>query len=252
MMARGRGLSPSAATGARPVEHKERVLGTSMADQRTSSSEAGHLGDERAIRREARRVASLPVIALSAGLALASAACTGLETGISYPGDLPDPDASLLSPEGESDPSITLGAFKISNALCKDIDTHPITNPLTQDDFTRFLESQGVKIAPKKARSNLYWYDFPNGEDAPNDYVRLRLAVLDSSTGAGKDLHDSLLEHGPGWWGVRRANLAVLAPKAGLGEALAFAIKYKLPCWGMFTTTGVDDAYVVPGPYVDL
>lgn len=191
------------------------------------------------------------MLALAAGLALASAACTGLESGITYP-DVPDPGSSLLTPEGKSDPSITLGQFKIANGLCKDVDTHPITGTLTQDDFTRFLESEGVKIAPKKARANLYWYDFPNGEDAPNNYVRLRLAVLDSSPAAAKDLHDSLLEHGPGWWGVRRANLALLAPKAGLGEALGFAIKYKLPCWGMFTTAGVDDAYVVPGPYEEL
>jgi hypothetical protein len=198
-----------------------------------------------------RGLARLSLVALAAGLALASAACTGLESGITYP-DVPDPGPSLLTPEGDSDPSLTLGQVKIAGSLCKDIDTHTITGTLTQDDFTRFLESEGVKIAPKKARGNLYWYDFPNGEDAPNNYVRLRLAVLGSSAAAAKDLHDSLLEHGPGWWGVRRANLALLAPKAGLGEALGFAIKYKLPCWGMFTTVGVDDAYVVPGPYEEL
>jgi len=37
-----------------------------------------------------------------------------------------------------------------------------------------------------------------------------------------------------------------------LSTALAFALKYKLPCWGMFTYGGLDDAYVVPGPYAEL
>jgi hypothetical protein len=82
--------------------------------------------------------------------------------------------------------------------------------------------------------------------------VRLRLAVLDSTPAAAADLHQSLLEHGPGWWGVRRSNLAVLAPKAGLREAVSFALKHKLHCWGMFTMAGNDDAYVVPGPYTEL
>ena len=62
----------------------------------------------------------------------------------------------------------------------------------------------------------------------------------------------SLLQHGPGWWGVRRANLAVLAPKTSLHDAAAFALKFKLVCWGMFTIAGNDDAYVVPGPYAEL
>ena len=82
--------------------------------------------------------------------------------------------------------------------------------------------------------------------------MRFRLAVLDDEPHASADLHQSILEHGPGWWGVRRSNLALLAPKAGLHDALAFAIKYRLPCWGMFTYGGIDDAYVVPGPYSEL
>ena len=107
-----------------------------------------------------------------------------------------------------------------------------------------------MKVAAKKANGNLYWYDFPNGEGS--GFVRLRLALLENPAAAGKDLHDSLLEHGPGWWGVHRANLAVLAPKASLHDAAAFSIKYKLVCWGMFTYAGADDAYVVTGPYTEL
>jgi hypothetical protein len=183
-------------------------------------------------------------------MALASTGCAGLDAGVTYPGNLPAVDPQTLTAENESGPSITLGGFKFKPDLCKGIDTHIINGGLTQEDFTRFLESQGVTTPPKKARSNLYWYDFPNGNEG--GFVRLRLALLDNPAAAAKDLQDTLLEHGPGWWGVRRSNLAVLAPKANLGDAAAFAIKYKLVCWGMFTYAGVDDAYVVPGPYMEL
>ena len=190
------------------------------------------------------RLAALLLLALPL-----SSACSGLDAGVDYPDESVDLNRFLLTPENESGPSVSLGSFKIGPEACKGLRTHPIVQPLTQDDFTRFLESQGVKIAPRKARGNLYWYDFPNGDDG---FVRLRLAVLDTPALAAKDLHGSLLDHGPGWWGVRRSNLAVLAPKAGLDGALDFALKHKLVCWGMFTYAGNDDAYVVPGPYAEL
>ena len=48
------------------------------------------------------------------------------------------------------------------------------------------------------------------------------------------------------------SNLSILAPKAGTAEAMAFALRYKLPCWGMISMAGLDDVYVVPGPYMEL
>jgi hypothetical protein len=195
-------------------------------------------------------VRKLFAVLVGGALSAFTPACSGIDAGVEYPDDLPEPGSRLMTPEGEADPSITLGEFKISPEACKDVDTRPMTQKLTPEDLTRFLEVQGAKIEPKKARGNLYWYDVPNGKD--KGFLRLRLAVLDDAGGASKDLHVSLLEHGPGWWGVRRSNLAVLAPKAGLEEALAFALKYKLPCWGIFTYAGLDDAYVVPGPYSEL
>jgi hypothetical protein len=196
---------------------------------------------------------SRPLAILGAVLALGVTGCAGLGSGIDYPSDLnTDIGPQLLTPENEGDPPVAFNRVKIAPRACEKIDTHAVTAPLNQEDFTRYLEAQGVKIEPRKARNNLYWYDFPNGEAAPNNFVRLRLAVLDDQAHASADLHQSILEHGPGWWGVRRSNLAVLAPKTGLREALAFALKYKLPCWGIFTYGGLDDAYVVPGPYGEL
>ncbi len=189
-----------------------------------------------------------PALVLSAFTTLG---CSGIDAGVEYPDNLPAVDDQVVTPEGDADPSITLGEFKIKADVCKDIDTNPVSQALTPDDLTRFFESRGVKITPKKARGNLYWFDFPNGKEN-NGFVRLRLAVMQDSAGAANDLHNSLMEHGPGWWGVRRSNLAVLAPKAGLSEALSFAIQNKLVCWGIFTYAGNDDAYVVAGPYGEL
>jgi hypothetical protein len=217
-----------------------------------------------AIRLVSIPPASLGVLGMAkaacgAVLALGLTACAGLESGIDYPSDLnTDVGPQLLTPENAPDPSVRLNKMKIAPQACDKIDTHAITGPLNQEDFSRFLEAQGFKIEPRKARNNLYWYDIPNGGDppkpgeVPKNFVRLRLAILDDQAHASADLHQSILEHGPGWWGVRRSNLAILAPKTSLREALAFALKYKLPCWGIFTYGGLDDAYVVPGPYGEL
>ncbi|MGK3992670.1 hypothetical protein [Sorangium sp. So ce1024] len=197
-----------------------------------------------------RRAPRRPALAAALALALGAPACSGIDAGVEYPSDLPDIDRYLLTPENGSDPSLTLGKFKIGPETCQGIDTHPVTQKLSPDDLTRFLAAQGAgSVAPKLARSNLYWFDFPASD---RSFVRLRLAVLEDAKGATRDLHNALLQHGPGWWGVHRSNLAVLAPKASLREAMAFAIKYKLVCWGVFTYAGNDDAYVVPGPYAEL
>jgi hypothetical protein len=181
----------------------------------------------------------------------AAVGCSGLDAGVTYPSDLPDIGGQLITPENKPDPSFGFVGFKISPKACEGLDTHAMTQALNQDDFTRFLETQGFKLEPKKARSDLYWYEFPNGR-GEKSFVRLRLAILGDQPAAAKDLHASLLEHGPGWWGVRRSNVAILAPKASFHEAVAFAIKYKLVCWGQLTYAGNDDAYVVPGPYAEF
>ena len=86
------------------------------------------------------------------------------------------------------------------------------------------------------------------GGTAPN----IRCALRGLSAARSAATRRSLLEHGPGWWGLRRSNLAILAPKTSLSEGISFAIKHKLVCWGMFAYTGTDDVYVVPGPYTQL
>ena len=190
---------------------------------------------------------------LAAALTLGSAGCIGLNAGSAYPDyDSDDVRKHVLTPNNGKDPSLSLGNFKFADSACEGIDTHTIRKRLAQDDFTRFLDKHSRGIKQAKARGNLFWYDFPGTDPEDGDVVRLRLAVLGDSAEAAAELHQALLEHGPGWWGLRRSNLSILAPRASTSDAAAFALHHKLMCWGMFMQTGTDDVYVVPGPYMDM
>jgi hypothetical protein len=194
-----------------------------------------------------------PTISLLAALGFATSGCYGLDAGSSYP-DYPSKEVEphLLSPELESDPSISLNRVIIRDELCEGLDPSTETRQLAQDDLSRFLDKAGIPQVEVKARGNLFWFDFPGEDPDDGDVVRLRLAILADAKQAADELHRSLLEHGPGWWGLRRSNLSILAPKASLSVALAFVVKHKLACWGMMSYTGLDDVYVVPGPYMEL
>lgn len=192
------------------------------------------------------------VLWLAAALPLCGG-CYGLDAGSAYP-DYSSGKVRqlLLTPENDTSPSISLGSFVIRDEACEGLDTNVELNQLAQDDLSRHLERIGTPPVQIKARGNLYWFDFPGTDADDGDVVRLRLAVLGDAKEAADELHKALLEHGPGWWGLRRSNISVLAPKAGLTEAVAFALKYKLPCWGMISYADRDDVYVVPGPYMEL
>jgi hypothetical protein len=198
-------------------------------------------------------LAASGIAAALLALSTTTTGCVGIPSGIEYP-DVSDVDLdkAVLTPEGDPDPSIKLSEFKINPKVCEGLDMHVPTQPLDQEDLTRFFGSEKVNLTPKKARSDLWWYEFPVSNDPADGSLRLRVAVLRDRNAAAKDLHDSLLEHGPGWWGLRRGNLAVLAPKASLKDALRFAVKYKLVCWGQFTYAGADDVFSTVGGYSEF
>lgn len=199
------------------------------------------------------RTRSILTALCGALLGTSTMGCYGLEAGFSYPDiDGDEVDQALVSPELDSDPSISLNEFMFADQACEGLDTGTSTKVLAQDDFSRHLERIGAPPVQIKARGNLYWFDFPGDDPEDGDLVRLRLAVLNDSKEAADELHKALLEHGPGWWGLRRSNLSILAPKTGLSEAVRFAVRYKLVCWGMMSVAGLDDVYSVPGPYMEL
>jgi hypothetical protein len=195
---------------------------------------------------------SLPLFA-AATLGLMAVGCTGLSAGVDYPDySRSDVKDASISPENEPRPGIDLQTFRVRDEVCKGLDTSVANRPLSADDLTRFLRDNGAQNVEIKARGNLVWFDFPGSDPDDGDVVRLRLAVLSDAQEAANELHKALLEHGPGWWGLRRSNLSVLAPRAGVAEAMAFAIRYKLVCWGMFQMADADDVMVIPGPYMEL
>lgn len=126
----------------------------------------------------------------------------------------------------------------------------PDRRTLAEADFVEFLRKQNLSVRTERPRADLSYVIVTGaGLQSP---VRLRVAVLNSADEAGRELHEALLQHGPGSWGVHRSNLAVLGPVSDTAHSLTFAAKTKLACWGVFTLAGRDDAYVVPGGYLEI
>jgi len=111
-----------------------------------------------------------------------------------------------------------------------------------------FLSAHGFQSQTVRARSDLLYVDVTNAADHP---VRMRVAILPNAPAAGRDLHEAILQHGTGSWGVHRGNLAVLAPIGDPDEIVSFAAKTKLACWGVLTLAGRDDTFVTPGGYFE-
>lgn len=195
-------------------------------------------------------MAALPRLAVACSLLVAG--CGG-----SQPPRLPEQSSDHL--EGsirDSDvvdlnhgsPTTALGEVRLRGDACNGVDLRPDYRELQVAQLIEFLRGSGFELSETRARSDLSYLDLKT----PNGPVRLRVATLDSSRAAGRDLHEAILQHGQGSWGVHRSNLAVLAPSANTEDMLAFALKSRLACWGVLTVAGRDDDFVVPGGYSEL
>ena len=143
-----------------------------------------------------------------------------------------------------------LAEVQFKASLCDAEPTKPEHARLTENDLVQFLVRQHLDVRIDRPRADLV-YLIINGAGTENP-VRVRVAILDTADQAGSELHQALLQHGEGAWGVHRSNLAALVPVGPYNEALAFAAKTKLACWGVFTAAGTDDTFVVPGGYFEL
>jgi hypothetical protein len=141
------------------------------------------------------------------------------------------------------------GRMRLKASVCSGESLRPEYTRLTEDALVTFLTAHGFQSRTERARGDLVYVDVTNAASHP---VRLRVAILPNAPSAGRDLHEAILEHGPGSWGVHRSNLAVLAPIGEPDEILAFAAKTKLACWGVLTIAGRDDTFVAPGGYFEL
>ena len=145
--------------------------------------------------------------------------------------------------------SLRLGNSRLEPKVCDGVATSPAYAQLGPGDLADFLREQGYSFEIETARGDLKYFDvqLPGGES-----MRLRVAVLGSAAEAARDLHEALLEHGRGSWGVHRSNLAVLAPIGSGQQIVELAAKTKLACWGVLTVAGRDDVFVIPGGYAEL
>lgn len=145
--------------------------------------------------------------------------------------------------------SVTPGEARLKASVCNGESLKPEFEPLDEAALVSFLTAHGYRTRSVRARSDLVYVDVLN---AASHVVRLRVAILPNPPAAGLELHEAMLQHGPGSWGVHRSNLAVLAPIGSPDEVLSFAVKTKLACWGVLTMAGRDDTFVTPGGYVEL
>jgi hypothetical protein len=140
--------------------------------------------------------------------------------------------------------------LRFKPGLCEAQELRPDGRQLNEGHLIEFLNKQQLDVRIERPRSDLIYLVVSGaGTDVP---VRLRVAILKNADEAGAELHAALLQHGPGAWGVRRSNLAVLGQIGSLDDDLTFAAKTRLSCWGMFMTAGRDDTYAVPGGYREL
>jgi hypothetical protein len=146
--------------------------------------------------------------------------------------------------------SLDLGQVRLRPEVCDGVaENKPETTRLDEGALVSFLQRQGYQTTQVRARANLVYVDVTKSGGDP---VRLRVAILDDGRAAAQDLHNAILQHGDGSWGVHRSNLAVLAPIGSMDQILEFAGQSKLACWGVLTVSGRDDDFVVPGGYMEF
>jgi hypothetical protein len=145
--------------------------------------------------------------------------------------------------------SPTAGQMRLKPSVCNGEPLRPDYERLNEDAVVAFLTAHGFQSHLVRARGDLVYVDVLGAADHP---VRLRVAILPNPPAAGRDLHEAMLQHGPGSWGVHRSNLAILGPIGDPGEVVAFAAKTKLACWGVLSMAGLDDTFVTPGGYFEL
>ena len=149
-----------------------------------------------------------------------------------------------------SEPSEDLDAVRIRPGVCSTEDVRPDYSHLDEGALLRFLDRQHIDARVERARADLVFLNLPSAGTAQP--VRLRVAILATSDEAGRELHEAVLQHGPGSWGVHRSNLAVLGPIGATSDVITFAAMTKLACWGVLTIAGTDDSFVIPGGYTEL
>lgn len=141
-----------------------------------------------------------------------------------------------------------LSRLRIKDGACAGYDLAPEQETLTIQSLKSHLNEMGIDYSVQIERDDLHLFDISTGPTK----ARLRVATLPDPRKAGRHLHQALLEHGSGYWGVHRSNLAVLGPQTSTKDAVQFAASTGLACWGVLTMAGRDDSFAIPGGYFEL
>ena len=182
-----------------------------------------------------------------AGFSLFIAACVVAGCGASRL-----PTVRGVEPEQQvADGRLVLGDMRLLPSVCTGVDTKPDYTTLDESTIVAFLKARGLPARIERARADLVYVEVQVNPET-DEWVRLRVAMLPTPEQAGRELHDAILQHGPGSWGIHRSNLAVLGPVGSVPDIVAFVGKTKLSCWGVLTVGGRDDDFVVPGNYREL
>jgi hypothetical protein len=157
--------------------------------------------------------------------------------------------AYVSNRDGGSPSASQLSSLRFRDGLCNAQALVPERKQLDESHIIAFLQKQGVDVRVERQRTDLVYLNV-TGVGTKNP-IRFRVAILKSREEAGRELHEGILQHGQGSWGLHRANLAVLGPIGSAEDDLRFAAKLNLPCWGVFTIAGLDDTFVIPGAYLE-
>jgi hypothetical protein len=161
------------------------------------------------------------------------------------------PKSDGIDPAAQVEGKLSLGRARLRPNVCEGVDLQPDYATLDERSIVDFLKQHHFPVRLVRERSDLTYVELQLNPDR-DEWVRLRVALLPSAAQAGFELHQGMLEHGRGSWGVHRGNLAVLAPVGSLDNIVGMAAKTKLACWGVLTVAGGDDAFVIPGGYREL
>ena len=150
-----------------------------------------------------------------------------------------------------ADGSLAPGETRLKTSVCESESVRPEYTGINEGSLVAFLKAHGYESTVQRERGDLVYLDVTSAGGGGKP-VRLRVAMLPDAPAAGRELHEAILQHGPGSWGIHRSNLAVLAPIGSGSEVITFASKTKLACWGVLTMAGRDDTFVIPGGYTEL
>jgi hypothetical protein len=193
-------------------------------------------------RMRAARLAFAFQLASAVAVALSCAACA---SGYYIP------KSEGIDPKAQVDGSLSLDEARLKPSVCEGIDVKPEYGSIDEHSIIEFLKQRHVPIRVVNERSDLVYVELQLNADR-DEWVRLRVAMLPTAPQAGFELQHAMLEHGKGWWGIHRGNVAVLVPRGSVDNIVAMAVKTKLACWGVLTVAGGDEAYVIPGGYREL